>query len=111
MSDNEKIFTVTDMQEFLVFGVGCAVYPFYLWWAGHVCRVLWGWFAVPLGAVSITTPQMAGVILLYGALRMHASSTKTPKGQENSILRMEITEAIALLLTLGVGAIVQRIAY
>ena len=44
--------------------------PFLLLWEGFILEKLWGWFAVPLGAVDISVVHAAGIVLLVGAVTM-----------------------------------------
>jgi hypothetical protein len=39
--------------------------PFLIAWRAFVLAVLWGWFVVPLGAVSLTVPVAAGILVTH----------------------------------------------
>ena len=71
-------------------------------WRGFVLEIMWGWFAVPLGAPDIDIAHAIGIALLIGMFLSH-----TPKSDDDSpTISTILTGFFTSLLYLMLGAVV-----
>lgn len=76
---------------------------------GYVIEQLWNWFAVPLGAIPITTAWAIGLGVLVGALTYRDASAESTK-KETSVTTIYIKAYATLFVRAGVALLIGRIA-
>jgi hypothetical protein len=71
-------------------------------WNGFVLEIMWGWFAVPLGAPDITVAHAIGIALLVQMFVSHTSKSD----DKSSFLSTILTGFFISLMYLVLGAII-----
>lgn len=92
------------MIKFLVVAIVVAllilIAPVLLMYWGWSASILWGWFAVPLGAKALTAFQCGSIILLLGVFR---NSHVPSNGQKGEQIEKITFVMVAPLSALAVG--------
>lgn len=94
--------------------IGCALIvlgvPVGVLWRAYVFAVLWGWFAVPLGAPALTFAAAIGLLLLVSLSTAHLANDKTDTddGMWEAIGTMLAKIILIPLVPLVVGWVIQR---
>lgn len=76
----------------LVFIMGMSVF------SGFVLSILWGWFAVPLGIMSISIPHAIGISVLISSITQQIDSRKRTKDEDTTYYVSAIIRPFVVLL-------------
>lgn len=81
-------------------------------WNGYVLSVLWSWFIVPLGVVSITIAWAIGLSVVIGLFKATVSNTSetsnnsADKSWTDILISTSIRAFVPGLVSLGLGYVV-----
>jgi len=80
-------------------------------WRAFVLSILWGWFIVPIGIPALTTLQIWGALIVYGALRPSSIDTDSQRKEKDAVYQFVSYSMMIVgpLIDLGLGFIIKLI--